>query len=340
MSDARANSSPILFDGLIVRGDGWTDGLAASGLRGIHVTAADWVADFAQTCRQVIEWNRILAAQADRLFPVRDAADVARIGVDDRLGVILGLQNAAPIESDLSRVELLWRLGIRVLQLTYNDANLVGDGCAEPRDARLTRLGRAVVSECNRLGVLVDLAHVGRRSALEAVELSSAPVAVTHSNRYALVPNPRNKPDEVLRAVAERGGVIGVTPWAPMCWRGGPQPGVAEFIDQLRGMVDLVGVDAVAIGTDLPAVTPKAPPSQAVLDRSVRHHPEILAEYVAAVGNTLETRYCRGLNRIDCWTDLPGHLADAGFDEEQARKLLGGNWLRLFAQVLDQRSEA
>lgn len=323
----------MLVDGLVVKSDGWNDGLAASGLDAFHVTAADWVGDFAATCAGIARWNAILARDAAHLFGVRDAGDVARIGVEKRTGVVLGLQNAAPLERDLARVELFHQLGVRVLQLTYNDANLLGDGCIEERDAGLSRLGRKVVRECNRLGVLVDLSHVGRRSALDAVAVSTAPVAATHANRRALVPNPRNQPDEVLLAIAGAGGVVGVSPWAPMCWSGGGQPRIADFVAQVLGMVELLGVDAVAIGTDLPAQSQAAPSSAPVLARSVAHYPEIFGDYVEAVANTIETRYCRGFSAIGQWSELPGHLEAAGLSGEEIAKLAGANWLRLLGET-------
>jgi membrane dipeptidase len=336
--DAVPNYSATRFDGLVVRSDGWTDGLAASGLRGIHVTAADWVGDdFATAAVGLAEWNRILDEQADRFFAVRCAEDVALIGEDPRLGVVLGLQNAEPIGDEVRRVRALWDLGVRVLQLTYNGANLLADGCTEVRDWGLSALGRRVVAECNRLGVLLDLSHLGHRSSLDIAGASSAPVAVTHANRHALVGNPRNKHDDVLRAVAGSGGVIGVTPWAPMCWRGGGQPGVEDFVAQLVSVIELVGIDAVGIGTDLSALTSAAPGSAAVLERSVASHPEIFAEYVSAVANTIETRYCLGLTSIDTWAGLPSILANAGFDPAQSAQVLGGNWLRLFGRTLPMR---
>jgi membrane dipeptidase len=252
---------------------------------------------------------------------------------------MFGLQNGEPIGDDLNRLADLWELGLRVFQLTYNQGNQLADGCTEARDGGLTDLGRGAVKECNRLGMLVDLSHVGRRSCLDAVEASSVPVAVTHANRRALVDNPRNKPDDVLLAVAEAGGVIGVTPWAPMCWRGGGAPDFEDFIAQLTSVLELVGVDSVAIGSDLAVVTAAAPPSAAILERSAASHPEIFAAYVAAVDNTIETRYCRGFQSVSRWSQLPDDLAALGLSDEDRAKVLGGNWLRLLAGVLPSARE-
>ena len=322
------------FDGLIVRSDGWTDDLAASGLDALHVTASDWIGGYTSTCASIVEWGGILERQADRFYSIRTVEDLAKVGQDPRVGVILGLQNGEPIEDDISRLGDLWDLGIRVFQLTYNAGNALADGCTEGRDGGLTELGRDAVAECNRLGMLVDLSHVGHRSCLEVVDASSAPVAVTHANRRAVVDNPRNKPDDVLLAVAQAGGVIGVTPWSPMCWRGAGHPGFEDFIAQLSSVLELVGIDSVAIGSDLAIVTAAAPPSAAILERSAASHPEIFAAYVAAVDNTIETRYCRGFQSVARWAQLPDDLAELGLSSEERAKVLGGNWLRLLADVL------
>ena len=137
---------------------------------------------------------KILDDDPGHLLPVARAEDFDRVREHGGLGVIFGLQNASQVGEKPERVELLWRLGIRVLQLTYNDPNLLGDGCIEPRNAGLTRLGQEVVRQCNRSGVVVDVSHVGPQTSMDAVEASTQPVVATHSNRRALAVNPRNKP--------------------------------------------------------------------------------------------------------------------------------------------------
>lgn len=326
--------STARFDGLIVRSDGWTQDLADSGLNAIHVTVSDWVGDYTSTRASVVDWNSILEDQADRFYPIRTNDDLGRVGTDARVGVIFGLQNGAPIGEDLSRLVDLWELGLRVFQLTYNEANQLADGCTESRDGGLTDLGRAAVEECNRLGILVDLSHVGHRSCLDTIEASALPTAITHANRRALVDNPRNKDDDVLLAVAESGGVIGVTPWSPMCWRGGGAPNFEDFCAQLLSVLELVGVDSVAIGSDLAVVSAAAPESAAILERSAASHPEIFSAYIAAVDNTIQTRYCRGFQSVSRWAQLPNDLAALGLAVDERAKLLGGNWLRLYADVL------
>jgi membrane dipeptidase len=277
------------------------------------------------------------------MFPVGSPEELDRIGNGGRVGVIFGLQNASQLGEQVDRVDALWRLGIRVLQPTYNDANLLGDGCGEPRNAPLSRLGRRVVEACNKRGVLIDLSHVGPNSSLDAAECSTQPVVATHSNRYALVQNPRNKPDSVLRAIAGTGGVVGVSSWGPMCWRGDPnaRPTLDDFVAQLVSMLDLLGNDAVAIGTDLPALATSASAGgrrdgstvQASLDDSLARFPEIFGPFTSAFGNTVETRYCVGFDSLETWRILPNVLSEKGLSDQTIRKVLAENWLRVCRQV-------
>jgi membrane dipeptidase len=325
------------FDGLIFSGDGWNAALEESGLSALHVTAADFLGDFEQTRAGIAEWHRILERDAERLFLVRDADGLARIGSDERLGIVLGLQNAAALDRDLDRVEALWQLDVRVLQLTYNEANQLADGCIEERDAGLSRFGRDVVLACNRAGILVDLSHVGRRACLETAALTGRPVAITHANPAKVTPSPRNKDDEVLRAVASTGGVIGASPYGPMCWDGENPPTASTFVSTIHALLELVGEDHVAVGTDFPAMSPGAG-VEGILRRSLDLYPEIFGPYVAAYGNGVAERYCRDLPTIASWPEIPRLLLASGLSEETTAKIVGGNWIRLLGEVWGARA--
>jgi membrane dipeptidase len=327
-----ARLRPRLVDGLVVRSDGWTDGLAASGLNAMHVTAGDFLSDFAQVCTDIGGWHRILRAEADRLFLVDSVDDLDRVGADPRLGVIFGLQNAAPVEQSLDRLDALRALGIRVIQLTYNEGNLVGDGCLEERNSPLTRNGRELVARCNELGILVDLSHVGRASLMDAVEVSTRPVAITHANRSATAPSLRNKDDEALKAVVATGGVVGVTPFGPLIWDGVNTPTPATFVAQIHEMLELLGEDSVAIGTDYPVVKDPATLGD-LTGRTLERFPGFVGAYAARFGNDISSRYVEGLRGIESWATFPELLRDSGLSDEVIAKVCGENWLRLYREV-------
>jgi len=329
--DSRPNVD-VLIDGLVFRADGFNDLIEQSELSALHVTAADFLAGYEVVLAQAAAWRQ----QCDddpRLFHVAGPTDLERIGrTPGTTGIILGLQNGEPLERSLERLEELAALGVRVLQLTYNEANQLADGCLEPRDAGLTRLGRAVVAECNRLGIAVDLSHVGRRSSFEAAELSSVPVIATHVNRQALAPTPRNKADDELRAIADTGGVVGVSPYGVMCWEGNGRPTMQSFVEQVLTALEIVGEDALAIGTDHAAVA-ATQSVDGVLQRSVVMYPEIFSAYVDAFGPDLASRYCEGLESLACWPMIPKLLADAGLSAPVREKILAGNWLRVYRDI-------
>ncbi len=322
----------ITVDGLVFKGAGWNDLVASSGLSAIHVTAADFLTDFDEVCVQITRWREWIRRDEEHLFLVRDVADLDRIGSDGRTGVILGLQNAAQVGTDPHRVDVLWELGIRVLQLTYNEANLLADGCLEARDAGLTRIGRDVIRACNALGMVIDVSHVGHASSLDAAQCSEQPIAVTHANRASVTPNPRNKSDELLTEVAGKGGVIGVSPYGPMCWNGHEAPRADDFLRHIHAMIELVGADAVGIGTDFPAVEPSAD-VDAILQRSLERYPEVFGAYVETLGNGLAQRYCHDLPTLASWTRLPDLLEGSGVTDDSLAGVLGGNWIDFFRRV-------
>ena len=341
-------------DALIFKCDGWTEELNRSGLSLIHTTVGSPFASFEETCDQIAKAWTLLDNDPQHLRAVQSPEDFDYVREHGGLGVIFGLQNASQVGENADRVELLWRLGIRVLQLTYNDPTLLGDGCIEPRNGALTRLGHAVVEQCNRSGIVIDVSHVGQQTSMDAIRASIQPVVATHSNRRALADNPRNKPDDILMAVAQSGGIVGISPWGPMCWKrqAGVRPTTATFVEQIVGMVDFLGEDAVAIGTDLPAIAGSSGDTglsqseldrrgaavQAKLNQSLAHFPAIFADYTANFGNKLETRYCEGFESLARWSELRGHLERAGMSATAIDKTLGLNWIRVCREVWGNRS--
>ena len=263
--------------------------------------------------------------EAARLLHVTAVADLERARREGKIGVIFGVQGlASKIEGDLSLLRILHKLGLRVAQLTGNERNALGCGCLETPDCGLSQLGRACVREMNMLGIAVDLAHAGGRTLEEAVEVSHAPVIVSHANPRGMCDNPRNVSDAGLKALASRGGVIGLTAFTPFyAWKGGRRPGLGDLVDHIAYACDLVGSDHVGIGTDF--FEAESPIRFEYFHR--RRSPEVFGE------NRLETAYLEGFDRVECFPRLIEVMQARGFREGEIRKVLGENFRRVFAEA-------
>jgi membrane dipeptidase len=280
---------------------GGTDGLAAS------------VSTLAETHRFLRETPGVRFA--DSVAGIRGAK------ADGELAVYFHFQGAEPLEYDPSLVEVYHRLGVRIIQLAYNRGNPLGDGCEEPRDAGLTTLGRRAIAEMNRVGIIVDVSHTGVRTSLDAVEASSAPVIASHSNARAVRENRRNLPDELIRAIAESGGVIGMNGF-PSFVAAGERPTLDQFIDHMVHIDELVGPGHVALGID--------------------YYDGDRADYDALVAAGVWTpevygpppyHYPAGVESPRGLPQLTARLLERGYDEDGVRGILGENWLRVYEEV-------
>ena len=263
--------------------------------------------------------ERIVNKHHEKTAIALTAADIERCKEEGKVAIIPGSQDGSIIEANVDNVDYLFRLGYRVIQLTYNRRNLIGDGCSERTDAGLSKLGLAVVERMNELGMLIDLSHVGPETTREATEFSNAPVCFTHANANALCEHFRNKSDEALKAVAEKGGVIGINVISSYTrTRPGVEPDIEDYYNMMDYLVDLVGPDHVGIGTD---ISPDWSPEE--IAKTFEIYPELLGTEA----------HLPGLDSVIYFRDLARGLLDRGYSAENVRKILGGNWMRLFRAV-------
>ncbi len=321
----------IVIDGLNV--SNWDSpevfrSLREGGVTAMNATIATWE-NFRQTLDHIARWRARFSQREAELLHIRNVDDIARAKREGLVGVVLGFQNASPIENDLDRLALFHDLGVKIIQVTYHERNLLGSGCYERDDGGLSNFGVDAVREMDRLGILIDLSHVGTRSTIETIELSEKPVSCTHANAKSYYDVPRNKTDEALKLLAEKGGVVGATPITTFL-RTGQDSTLEDYIDAVEHMVELVGIDHVGIGTDFaqeqPAAFWKYISSQqgtkypaTFIDPSVRYEDA--------------PPYPIGLETPDKMPDIAPALSERGYSDAEVTKVLGGNWLRLFREV-------
>jgi membrane dipeptidase len=321
----------IVIDGLAVA---QPSGKLVQEWIGAGITACNWTVvshreDTNTALNKITQFYWLLEQFPRHTILVENGADIDRAKKEEKLGIILGFQGTGPLGFNVNLLRIFHRLGVRIIALAYNESSPFAAGCTEPSDGGLTSLGIQAVQEMNRLGIVVDLSHVGPRSSMEAIELSSDPVIFSHSNPSALQPNPRNIPDELMRACASKGGVIGLATFSAFVGetKGGRQPTLDEYFRQMDYVINLVGADHVAVGTDI-----FVDQTDGVWWRAVtgRLYPEV------SQGMTYETHNIAGFMHQ---TDFPA-VAEAmikhGYTEDAVRKIVGGNWHRVYRQVWDE----
>lgn len=321
----------LLIDGLAYAFDGYSENVAASGATALNVTVPDPDDNFQDAMVKVLTAVRI-ASSHPNLRVVYSASDITEARAQGQTGIIIGFQESLPFGTDLDRIWMFAHVGVRVVQLTYNFRNFVGDGCLEDPDGGLSRFGRRVIRELDSAGVIVDLSHAGSRTALEAVELGEKPPVVSHAGAAAVVHNPRNLSDAVIDAVAARGGVLGCCCWGPMCWLGGDDFTVEDLVRHIEYVAGRVGVDHVGISTDSACTTDVAS-TQIIAERTHARYPEVTGPFVSKFGIRIEARYPKGLCNLRELATLPEVLSRHGFGQEDVAKILGGNFLRVFRAV-------
>jgi membrane dipeptidase len=333
MSQNSANGPKVyqdnaVIDGLVVAPPSgrFVQELVSAGITACNWTVASHRDDTLTAMNKVTQFYWLLEQFSQHTLLVEDSTDIDRAKKEGKLGIILGFQGASPLGHNVQLIRIFRRLGVRIIQLTYNEGNAYAAGCTEPSDSGLTSLGIQAVQEMNRLGVVLDLSHVGQRSSLEAIEVSDDPVIFSHSNSFALQPNPRNISDEQMRACAAKMGVIGLSTFSAFVGdtMEGRRSTLDEYFRQMDYVIDLVGPEHVAVGTDI-----LLDPTDGVWWRAVtgRLYPEV------SQGMTYETHNIAGfMHQID-FPAVAQAMLDHGYDEETVRKIIGGNWQRVFRQV-------
>ena len=317
----------VVIDGLNV--SNWEspsvyNSLHSGNVTAINATIAVWE-HYTEAIDNISQWLKRFRERSDTVSPVNSVQDILDAKQNGKTGVIFGWQNATPIENDLDRLDLFYKLGVRIIQVTYNERNLLGNGCWERNDEGLSNFGIDAVKEMNRLGILMDLSHVGDQTTLDTIELSEHPVACTHANARSFVDNRRNKTDDALKLLADKGGVVGATAWPPFL-RNGWESTLTDFGDAIEDMVERVGINHVGVGTDYTQDQSKEWFDVLMSQQGTKFLPRRL-EYPEV------PTHPEGLETPDKMSNIAAELTERGFTESDVSKILGGNWLRLLGQV-------
>ncbi len=304
------------------------------GVTAYAVTAWNPHASLDQALEAFMFWHLITRKYPD-LSIACTVEDIKRAKNNKRATLLLASQCGDFIEYKLHRIEAFYRLGLRMLIPAYSLSNHICGGCLDRTDQGLTSFGQLVVDECNRIGLLLDCSHLGKRSSLEIIERSQQPVVFSHSCTKALADNPRNIDDEQIKACVAKNGVIGLSPWGPMTLKTGrtQRPTLDDFIDHIDHVVQLLGsADSIGVGTDMSLGTypdheydPWGEPASKDVTGTYNKHvtPNIRSPLRMVDGFS---NYVEVLNFIE-------RLKKRGYGDTDVRKILGGNYLRVFSQV-------
>ena len=320
----------IVIDGLSIsnwESDAVFRRLRAGNITAINATVATWE-NFLQTMAHLSAWMRRFR-ERDDILQVKETADIYTAKEQGKTGIILSFQNASPIENELDRLGLFLALGVRVIQLTYHETNLLGSGCWERTDGGLSNFGVDAVREMNRLGIVIDLSHVGPKTTMDAIEMSEQPVAITHANARSFCGHPRNKEEDALKLLAEKGGVVGATSFANFLPKGFDST-VEDFVDAIDDMVERVGIDHVAIGTDSTHDQPLEFWHYIGSQQGTKF-PSTFAD--GSVPYTELSFQPKGIDSPAEFPNLAEALVNRGYSAEDITRLLGGNWMNLFERV-------
>jgi membrane dipeptidase len=322
--------------------DIWVDDMLRGGLTASNVTVG-MQSSLTEALNEMSQYHSWAEKSKEKALIVRKAEDIRRAKREGKHGVIFGPQDSSFLEGNTRFLKIAYDWGIRVIQLTYNNRNAAGDGCKERCNAGLSNFGVALVEEMNRLGFLVDLSHSGDQTSVDAIELSKDPVSFTHicprvstprelsdwagwNNRHTFYGEftayslQRAKTDEAIKACAEKGGVIGITPY--FAKKPGKSTLTDDIVDQIEYTVGLVGADHVGFGSDVDY--------NSTLDRMA---------YIQKYPETVDVTYFSALDKewgygwLGCMPNLTKGLLARGYSDQEIMGILGGNWLRLFERV-------
>ena len=297
------------------------------GLDAVHVTIS-YHEVFREMVANIEDWNRHFESFPELIFHGRSGDDVRRARREGRTAIFFGFQNPSPIEDDIGLVEICYMLGARFMQLTYNNQSLLATGCYEENDSGVTRMGKEVIKEMNKLGVVVDMSHSAEKSTLDAIKISSKPIAITHANPSFWFAAKRNKSNKVLKALADSGGMIGLSLY-PHHLKDTSNCTLESFCEMAAQTAELMGIKNIGIGSDLCLKQPNN-----VVEWMRNGTWTKTKDY--GEGSSVNPHFpkqpkwfedARGFNNLE------KGLKKAGFQETEVNDILGNNWYNFYRGI-------
>ena len=298
-----------------------------AGLDAIHVTIV-YHEDFDELKTVVKNWKNYFSNNSDLIFHGKSFKDIEKAKSENKTAVFFGFQNCSPIEDDIGLVEKVYELGCRFMQLTYNNQSLLATGCYESIDSGVTNFGREVIREMNRLGLVIDMSHSAEKSTIDAIEMSKKPIAITHANPTFWHAAKRNKSNDLLKALADSGGMLGLSLY-PHHLKNNNNCTLESFCEMTAKTADIMGVENIGIGSDL-----------------CLNQPDDVVEWMRNGTWTKFKNYGEGSkdkpgfpNQPDWFLDARGFknletgLKKVGFKEDEVNGILGNNWYNFYKGI-------
>ena len=323
--------TPLIIDAL--QYSNWSEKIFRQmnegGVSAVHVTIC-YHEDFQEMVENITAWNRRFEQYSELIFHGLGVDDVRKAHSEGRTAIFFGFQNCSPIEDNIGLVEVCHQLGARFMQLSYNNQSLLATGCYEEDDPGITRMGRQVIREMNRVGLVVDMSHSARRSTLEAIEISERPIAITHANPSFWFTALRNKSDDVLKALAESGGMLGFSMY-PHHLKGKSDCLLEDFCSMIAHTAEMIGVEHIGFGSDLCQDQPDSV-VEWMRNGTWTKERDFGEGSAGQAGFPVQPEWFRD-NRD--FKNILNSLRKTGFSEDEVAHIAGLNWLDFFEQSFD-----
>jgi len=298
-----------------------------AGLDAVHVTLV-YHEDYDEFLKRTKEWNKYFSENSDLIFLGKSYKDIEKAKIENKTAIFFGFQNCSPIEDDIGLLEKVYDHGCRFMQLTYNNQSLLATGCYEKNDGGVTNFGREAIKEMNRLGIVIDMSHSAEKSTFDAIEMSKKPIAITHANPSFWHNALRNKSNQLLKALGDSGGMLGLSLYAHHL-KNSSNCNLESFCEMTAKTSEIIGVKNIGIGSDL-----------------CLNQPDSVVEWMRNGTWAKRKNYGEGSKTKSGFPKQPNWFVDArgfknlenglkkvGFSTEEVNGILGNNWFNFYREI-------